>query len=316
MKETRANVKWACDPLLERLEQIQTDYPSLAVTSDHIKAIVDPDVDAIVLATPAETHAQLAKLGLENGKHVFVEKPMATSLVEALEVADLIARKGRVFQVGHIFEYAEPVSLLRDWIERGRLGKILYITANRASHGPRLRTDVNIVWDYAIHDLYMLMYILNEQPRSVAARGSCRFYPNIEDTVFIDLYFESGTWAVLHSSWVAPTKRRDVSLIGEHAMAVYDETQENSIILYNRGYAPHEGFDSWGNLNWRLFDNGFEIPTLGGIPPLTAELSHFFDCVENGSRPVSDAEDGIRTIRVLESLNNSIKSNGKKVLVR
>ena len=126
MKEPKAEVKWACDLLPERLDQIQSAYPSLVTTSDYLKAISDPEIEAIVLATPADTHAKLARAGLENSKHVFVEKPMASSLSEALELAEVVRQSNCIFQVGHIFEYAEPVRLLREWIQVGNLGKLLY----------------------------------------------------------------------------------------------------------------------------------------------------------------------------------------------
>ena len=316
MNEPKATIRWACDVVPERTKQIESDFPSLAVTTDSQQAITDPEVDAVVIATPAETHVPISMQALTQGKHVFVEKPMAANLREALSLAKFVRGQDRVFQVGHIFEYAAPVRVLRDWIQNDQLGKIRYITINRASPGPRLRRDINIVWDYAIHDLYMLMFLLGDEPERVAARGLCNFYANIEDTVFIDLYFPGGTWVVAHSSWVAPTKRRDVTVVGSKAMAVYDETQPNKLVLYKRGYSEYAGFDSWGNYNWHLFDDGFDVPELPSMQPLAAELAHFLDCIANGKRPISDVEDGVRTTRVLEAVNQSLHNHGQEVFLK
>lgn len=316
MNEPRAKVKWACDIVPERLDQIGSDYPQLAVTNDFDSAMCDPEVEAVVLATPAETHVPLAVRALEYGKHVFLEKPMGTNIKEADELAGVVRSSGKTFQVGHIFEYAEPVRILRDWIRTGRLGDIRYVTGNRASLGPRIRTDCNIVWDYAIHDLYMLMYLLEQEPERVAARGQRGLYENIEDTVFMDLYFPGGTWAVFYSSWAAPLKRRDITFVGEKAMAVYDETKQEKLVLYNCGYARQKGYDSWGNLNWRLFDNGKEVAKLGQSQPLAAELASFIECAAQGGCPISNVEDGLRTIRVLDALNRSLSTNGSEVTLK
>lgn len=309
----QAQVKWACDVAPERLNEIRADYPQLLATSNFAEAMCDPEIEAVILATPAETHVPLAMQALANGKHVFVEKPMGTDVREAEDLARLVRRSGKTFQVGHIFEHAEPVRILRDWIAAGRLGRIRYVTGNRASLGPRIRTDCNIVWDYAIHDLYMLMFLFQQEPARVAARGLCAFYPDIEDTVFIDLYFPDGTWAVLHSSWAAPLKRRDVTFVGDKAMAIYDETQEDKLVFYDCGYSPHAGCDCWGNRNWRLFDQGKEVPRLSQSQPLTTELANFLECIRYDSCPVSNVEVGLRTVRVLNAVNQSLKTNGSEV---
>ncbi|MEN6484290.1 MAG: Gfo/Idh/MocA family oxidoreductase [Syntrophobacteraceae bacterium] len=316
MNEPQARVKWACDISPERLKQIRADYPQLAVTHDYATAMRDSEVEAVVLATPAETHVPLAIQALEYGKHVFVEKPMGTDVQEADRLAAVVRNSGKTFQVGHIFEYAEPVQVLRDWIRTGRLGNVRYVTGNRSSLGPRIRTDCNIVWDYAIHDLYILMYLFQQEPERVAARGQCTFYKNIEDTVFLDLHFPGGTWAVLHSSWAAPLKRRDITFVGDRAMAVYDETREDKLVLYDCGYSPAEGYDSWGNWNWRLFDRGKEVAKTGQSQPLATEIANFLECASRGASPVSNVEDGLRTIRVLNAVNRSLKTNGSEVSLK
>lgn len=313
LQEPRVLVDWACDLSPERVAQIRADCPGLRTTTNYRAIMDDPKVHAVVIVTPAETHVPLATEALQSGKHVFVEKPMATNLRDAEELAAMVRRTGLLLQVGHIFEYAPAVRVLKRWIESGRLGNISYITANRSSLGPRLRTDVNIVWDYAIHDLYLLMHLLGTPPDRVAARGMCRFYSGIEDTVFIDLYFPGGTWAVVHSSWIAPTKRRDVILVGNQSMAVYDETRKDKLVLHKRGFERRSGYDNWGNLDWHLFDEGEEVPILEAEQPLATELSSFCDCLENGRQPLSDIEDGLRTIRVLEAISRSLNNNGREV---
>ncbi len=313
MRDLEVPVKWACDPNPGRVAQLRDDYPNLATTVDAEVAIGDPEVAAVVCVTPAETHVRLVKQALRQGKHVFVEKPLATTVDDARELALFARDIDRVVQVGHIFKHAAPVRALHKLVREGELGDIHYITANRASLGPRLRTDVNVVWDYAVHDVYLLMFLMGREPDAVSATGARRFYPTIEDTVFAQLRFGT-TLAHLHASWAAPLKRRELTVVGTQGMAVYDDTANAPLIRYRRGYVPINGRDRWGNQGWQLFDDGAEVVELEAGKSLETELRHFFDCIAHHSAPLSGIDDGVSTVKVLAAIDDALRS-GQEVAI-
>ncbi len=308
-------VAWACDASALRLKQIQADHPGIRSTADYREVFADRGIDAVVLATPADTHYPLAMEAMGQGKHVFVEKPIALTANHAAEMVAMADRRRCVLMVGHVFEFAPWVQVLKHVLAERALGDVWHIYAHRASLGPRLRTDVNVVWDYAIHDVYVALYLLNVMPDRVVANGQCHYSPGIEDSAAIGLHFPNGLWALLYSSWIAPVRERTIRIVGSNGIAVYDEAMPKQVLVYRRGFAPHQGLDPLGNRNWRLFEEGMEALEVPGSDALRLELDHFLECIETNRHPRSDGRDGLRTLRVLEAANMSLRQRGREVLL-
>lgn len=308
-----AEVAWACDASADRLKRLQADHPGIRSTADYREVFADPRVAAIVLATPAETHYPLALEAMRQGKHVFVEKPIALAASHAADMVAMADRQQCVLMVGHVFEFAPWVQVLKQVMARGALGEVWHIYAHRASLGPRLRTDVNVVWDYAIHDVYVAMYLLDAVPDRVAANGQCHYLEGIEDSAALGLHFPNGVWAMLYSSWIAPVRERTLRIVGSSGIAVYGEATPNQVLLYRRGFAPHQGVDPLGNHNWRLFEEGMETIEVPQGDALRIELDHFLECIVMKRTPRSNGQDGLRTLQVLEAANASLKQQGHEV---
>lgn len=311
----RARVVRGCDTFPASAARLAQAYPTIPVTTDLEALLNASDVEAVCIATPADTHFALTKAALEHGKHVFVEKPIAILPDQAQQLIDLAERHQRVLMVGHIYEYNVPINQVKEYLDSRHLGKIHYVVANRTSLGPRIRTDVNVVWDYAIHDIYLMMYLFGGKPTSVRATGYCCLQPDIEDAVFIDLRFPDNVLVNIRCSWYDPIKRRDMTIVGSERMLIYDDMQiDDRIKIFNRGFAPQEGRDRYGNENLRLFDDGITIPHLDWREPLQVEMDHFINCVLDNTTPRSDGHDGKRTLEIIHAINESLKRGGVEIV--
>lgn len=300
----------ACDVNPANLVRMRKDFPHVPITQHPGKIFSSQDINAIFLATPAETHFDLAKRAMENGKHVFVEKPLACSSGDAKDLTVIATQKNKKLMVGHVFTFHPAVRYLKHAIETGVLGKVHFGYAQRTSLGPRVRSDVNIIWDYAIHDIYIAMHLFGGKPKWVTATGKDALQTGIEDVVFITLQFKSGVTYHIHSSWYDPLKVRSMTLIGSERMVTYDDMKPEKVTLFKRGYAPHQGMDNYGNKNLRLFDEGIEIPAIPNQQPLQIEIEHFIDCIQNDKQILTDGLVGIWTLEVIEAVNKSLKSDG------
>lgn len=306
----------AHDPAPRNADRLRRSYPTVNVVGTAAEALDDPSVEAVCIATPAETHFALAKAALERGKHVFVEKPIALTPAEAQQLHDLAQSQRKVLMVGHVYEYNVPLNTVKQYLDDGYLGNVNYVFANRTSLGPRVRTDVNVVWDYAIHDIYLSMFLLGGKPRAVRATGYCCLQKDIEDAVFIDLLFPNNVLYHVHCSWYEPIKARDMTIIGSRRMIVYDDMQmDDRVTVYNRGFAPHTGTDRYGNRGLQLFDEGITIPRLDWREPLAVEMDHFIRSIQDGTKPRSDGLDGKRTLEVIYAINQSLRNGGAEVAV-
>ncbi len=312
----RVQVVRACDSLPKNAERLRADYPSIPVATDIQEVIDDPAVEAVCVVTPADTHHELVKTILQRGKHVFVEKPICVQPEQAQELHDLARRAGKVLMVGHIYEYNVPINKVKEYLDAGGLGKINYVISNRTSLGPRVRSDVNVVWDYAIHDIYLSMFLLGGKPKSVRATGYCCLQPEIEDAVFIDMFFPGNVLFEVHCSWYEPVKQRNMTIVGSRRMLIYDDMKiDDRVTIYERGFSAHGGNDRFGNRDLQLFDEGITIPRLDWREPLTAEIDHFVRCILDGTQPRSDGLDGKRTLEVIHAVNQSLRKGGVEVAV-
>jgi predicted dehydrogenase len=309
MEVPGVSVKWVCDPRPEALDKVRRRNPSQATTADYDEVLADAAVDAVVIATPISTHFPLAKAAMEAGKHVFVEKPMTSSTVDAEELVQLAHNTGLTLMVGHTFVFSPPVRKLGDLIHRGQLGDIHFITSSRVNLGLHQK-DVSVVWDLATHDLSILYYWLGEAAASVYVTGRGCIVPDIPDVAFVNLRFPSGVIANIDIAWLSPVKLRRTVIVGSQRMALYDDTESvEKVKVFDHGvdYKDPETFGEF-HLSYRTGD--IVAPKLDTIEPLFAEASHFIECVTTGRRPITDGLAGLQVVASLEAAERSLRNCG------
>jgi predicted dehydrogenase len=275
------------------------------VTADLDDLLADPRLDAVALATPVSTHADLAARVLEAGKHCFVEKPLAERVADAERAVEAARAAQRVLMVGHLLEYHPGVLRLKEIADSGELGEIRYIYSNRLNLGV-LREEENALWSLGAHDVSVLLALAGEEPHEVQARGESYMKPGIEDVVFCFLRFPSGLSAHLHLSWLDPHKERRFTVVGSRRMATFDDMElERKVAVYDKGFDERAG--SYGEYITRSGDTW--SPRIPNTEPLRAECEHFVACVRDGATPRSDGESGLRVVRVLEALQDSLEAS-------
>lgn len=294
-----------CDKDTARLRHIHRTYPKLQLTEDYGEVLNNPNIDAVVVALPAKLHYEVAMEALNSGKHVLVEKPLALSREECLRLIRMAEENDRVLMVGHTFEYNAAVNLLKQEIQKGTLGEICYINSQRLNLG-KIRQDVNVMWNLAPHDISMILYILQQEPLAVSARGASYIQNGIEDVVFIDLVFQNDVRAHIHVSWLDPVKVRRMTVVGSRRMAVYDDMEQNKIRIYDEGIDKSDG-----KFDYRR--GGILVPNIDPREPLNVECAHFIQCIVNHQRPRTDGYDGLRVTRVLEAAQRSLGQSGKEI---
>src|SRR4051812_1540105 len=303
---------WCCDASEEHRARVAEQFPGAAFTGDLEDVLADDTVDAVALATPVPSHAALALRVLQAGKHCFVEKPMAQSAAAAEAVVAVAEANERVLMVGHLLEYHPGVVKLKQLIDDGELGRILYIYGNRLNLG-KLRADENALWSLGAHDVSVLLRLAGEEPYEVEARGESYMREAIEDVVFCFLRFPSGLAAHLHLSWLDPHKERRFTVVGETRMATFDDMAlEGKITIYDKGF--DEQTNSYGEYITRSGD--IWSPRISNVEPLRTEVQHFVDCIRDGTTPISDGTAGLRVVRVLEALQQSLDETRRHGVAR
>jgi len=302
--------KWVVDLDEDRLAHLKSLYPTLK-TSTHLPDLIDdPKVDAIVLATPVDKHAEIAIAAMKAGKHVFVEKPMASTVEKCKDMLATSEETQRILMVGHTFLYNSVVRRIKQLIDEGELGEIFYINMTRVNLG-LFRQDVNVVWDLAPHDVAILEYLLGEHPVRVHATGNDFVQPGIEDVAFIDLEYPGGRRAHLHVSWLDPNKIRKVTVVGSKKMLVYDDTSNvEKLRVYDKGVTKMPHYDSFGEFQLSYRYGDIVLPRIQEAEPLKTEAQHFLDCIRDQKRPLSDGVNGLEVVEVLEASCRSIAQGG------
>jgi predicted dehydrogenase len=302
-----------CSDLSEdRLAHMRSLYPKLETTTDYRRVLSSP-VDAVVVATPPETHAKLTIEALRAGKHVFVEKPLALSSVEGAAMVAEADKAGRVLLAGHTFVYTAAVNKIKEVIDSGELGEIFYVSTTRVNLGI-FQERVNVVWDLAPHDISILNYILDRMPESVTTQASCSIRKNVEDVAFINLRYPGNVLAHIHVSWLNPNKIRSTTVVGSRKMLVYDDISAlEKIRIYDKGVTVTPHYDTFGEFNLSYRYGDILIPRLDDAEPLKVACQHFVDCVENGARPRSSGSHGLDVVRVLEAAVASIREGGRVI---
>jgi predicted dehydrogenase len=316
-----------CDREQPRLDAALQRYPSARGVLGIDQALADKEVRGVVLATPAALHGHHTRLALEADKHVLVEKPLALSTAECDQLGALAEAKDLALMVGHTFIYSEPVRKLRQLIETGDLGQVLYVYAQRLNLGV-IREDLNALWNFGPHDVSILLYLLGGLPSRVSARQFSLLNRELEDVVFLVLEFPEGVVGHIHESWLDPRKIRQLTVVGDRKMAVYDDTDfETPIRIYDKGVVsdslddhvsfggPAASEDGFGEFKLQVRAGDMLAPRIPGREPLRVEIEHFVDCVSTGRRPLTDAAHGRDVVAVLEAAERSAQSGGAAIRV-
>ncbi|HXN39521.1 MAG TPA: Gfo/Idh/MocA family oxidoreductase [Solirubrobacteraceae bacterium] len=293
---------WLCDASAHARERLAPYFPNARMTDTIEDLLDDDDLDAIVLATPVPTHAELAVAVARAGKHCFVEKPLATNAADAQRAVAAAERAGRVLMVGHLLEYHPAVTRLKELIDSHELGELYYIYGNRLNLG-KLRADENALWSLGAHDVSVVLHLVDEEPVQCLAQGACYVREGIQDVVFCYLRFPSGIVAHLHLSWLDPHKERRITVVGSRRMTTFDDMLiEGKLTVYDKGF--DEDTRSWGEYIARSGDTF--SPRIPNVEPLRIECEHFLECVRTGAQPRSDGNSGLRVVRVLERLQHAL----------
>jgi predicted dehydrogenase len=319
---SEAQLRVVCDRSADRLQEVGRLYPGVDLVDSAVEVLNRSDIDAVILATPADTHFDLARRVLESGRSVFVEKPLARSASECEQLIELAAKKDLVLMVGHTFEYNAAVEYVDDLISRRDLGQIYYIYSQRLNLGV-VRQDVNALWNLAPHDISIALRWLKKEPARVCARGYTYLQAGVEDVVYLDLEFDDGVAVHIHVSWLDPGKVRRTTVVGSRKMVVYDDAStEAKIQVFDKGidrepitpdgpaYASLGEFDSFGKFQLTQRAGDLLIPKIDFTEPLKRECSHFVDCVRENRRPLTDGESGLRVVRILEAGTKSLRQGG------
>lgn len=309
------NLKICCDRKKQTLEKIDVIYNRRFKLTTRFEDILrDKEVEAVIIATPAATHAELAIRALASGKHVFVEKPLALNLQDARRITEQAHKNKKILMVGHLLLYHPAVLKLKSYIQNGELGEILYLYSMRVNLG-RVREEENALWSLTSHDISVAMFLLDETPGEVTAKGESYLRKGVEDVVFITLKFKNNIMAQIHASWLDPHKIRRFTVVGSKKMAVFDDMQTSEKIrLYDKGVDRKVDYSTYAEY-FTLRDGDINIPRIDMKEPLQIECQHFLDCIENNSQPISDGKDGLRTIKVLEAAQVSLKGGGLTVKI-
>ncbi len=298
-----ACLKWICELDEDRLERATSRLPGVQTTTALDEMLDDDEVDAVVIATPVPSHAEHTARALEAGKHVFVEKPMAMSAAEAERLAGLAEERDRVLMPGHLLLYHPGVVELGRLVRSGELGDVLYVYGNRQNLGT-IRRDENALWSLGVHDLSIILYLIEEEPAEVWARGESFLKQGVEDVVFCYLRFPSGRLAHMHLSWLDPQKMRRVTVVGTQRMAVFDDMElERKVTVYDKAAEPPLG--TYGE--WRTRTGEIRSPRIPVDEPLRLECLHFLELVAGNGDPHRAARDGVAVVRCLEALQRSLE---------
>jgi len=306
-------VSWICDRDPARLDKVSGRHPNARSTTDFDEVLADPELDAVVLATPVFTHHQLAAAALRAGKHVFVEKPLAGSSGEANDLFAIAAECDRILMCGHTFLYSPPVQRIKAILDAGELGDLHFISSSRTNLGP-YRSDVSVLFDLGPHDFSMLLYWLGQMPERVSAIGRDVISEGVEDVAFVDLTFPDGMLAHVEMSWLAPSKLRRTVIVGSEKMLVYEDGTPEPLRIFDSGI---EVGDTSNYGQYQLSYRSGDIISLRveATEPITAELVDFRDAITTGSEPLSDRRMALDVIRTVEAAEASMAERGLVIAI-
>ena len=302
-----------CDTDERRLALIGRRYPAVRRTTRYADLLEDPSIEAILIATPVLTHFRLGMDAILAGKHVFIEKPLAGSAAEALELVNAARASGRTIMPGHTFLYSPPVTAIHDLLASGEIGDVLFVSSSRVNHGLH-QSDVSVVWDLAPHDFSILRYWLGAAPTHVSATARACIVPSIPDVAFVNLEFDSGAIAHVELSWLAPSKLRRTTIVGSKKMVVYDDTSNEPVRVFDSGVAPREP-TTFGEHRLTYRTGDIVSPRLDAMEPLALQLADFCDAVRTGATPRSSGVIGLEVVKMIEAVDRSLEDDNRRVSV-
>ncbi len=310
-----SKVKIVCDKSEKRLSYISNLYPSVQTTTDAETLFNDPEIDAVAIATPVHTHFALAERGLSSGKHVFIEKPMASSTLQCRELNSLATEKKRTLMIGHTFIYSDPVRKIKELLDSGEIGKIYYLSSQRLNLG-LYQKDINVAWDLATHDISIILYLFGSAPVSVSCQGKAHITPGIEDVTVLSMDFSGGEFAVINSSWLDPHKVRKIVVVGSEKMIVYDDIEPmEKIKIYDKCVKGPTKYDSYGEFAYAYHYGDVLAPYFKMGEPVRNECLHFIECIHKAKKPLSSGTEGQKVVQILEAASESLKRDGRKVML-
>ena len=303
----------------KRLEQVRQRFNDIATSSEAVEAFNDPNVDAVVIATPTSTHFELVKAALQAGKHVLVEKPIAHTVEASDKLVRIASEANKVLMVGHVFLFNGAVREAARVIDSGEIGNIFHISMVRTNLGP-IRLDVDASWDLAAHDISVANYLLKGQPVSASAVGGDWINKGVADAVFTTLRYPNNVLVNLHVSWLNPRKVRDITIVGERMMLTIDDMNMNEPFrIYDKGIRDDVSTPGWadtfGSFRSSVREGNITIPRVSLGEPLLAECEHFLECIASGSTPIASGTVGADVVRTLTAITESMRLNGTEVKV-
>src|SRR5918911_4984650 len=314
-----ARLRWMCDLDPKRLGTVGRRYPSAETTLDYKRLINDPHLDAIVISTPVATHFTFAREALEAGKHVLVEKPFTASAAEAEMLVELAERQGLTLMVDHTFIYTGAVRKIKEIVQSGELGDLLYFDSTRINLGI-FQHDINVVWDLAPHDLSIMDYLIDRQPEALTATGSCHIEQGIENIAYVTLRFPDPFIAHFHFNWLSPVKIRHTLIAGSRKMVVYDDIEPTEKVrVYDKGVTATNAAVSYEEreatyqtlVSYRTGD--VWVPKLDSTEALHYVCDEFLSAITEKRRPLTDGQSGLRVVRLLEAAQASISQEGRAI---
>lgn len=313
-----AQVSCVSDLRAERLALVSSRYPTVRTTQNFRELIEDPSIDAVAIATPVSTHYELALRGLQEGKHVLVEKPLASNTDQVQHLMDVAQKQNRVLMVDHTFVYTGAVRKIHELVDSGSLGEIYYYDSARVNLG-LFQHDVNVLWDLAVHDLSIMDYVLPFRPCAVSATGLNHVPGGTENIAYLTLFFEGSQIAHIHSNWLAPVKLRRTLIGASRKMIVYDDLEQSEKIkVYDKGITvnnqqnPEKLYQML--VGYRTGD--MWAPQIDGTEALRREIDHFLDCIQKQEEPVTGGSSGLRVVEILEAASQSMMQRGRPVELR
>lgn len=308
-----SEVAWVVDLDADRLREVKARFPEVDVSHDASAVLEDSSVDAVVIATPARTHYELARGALEASKHCLVEKPLTDSAANAEALVDIAARVGRLLLVGHVFLHNPAIRKVKEYIDDGTIGDVQYVSMVRTNLGPG-GIDVNVAWDLATHDVSIANYWLQSSALRVSASGGRFISPDKEDTVFATLTYPGNRLVNINVSWLNPHKQREIIVVGNRRMLTVDDLSiTEPIRIHDKSIVPDRSrgyVDTFGAFQASVRDGDIVIPRVATGEPLLSECEHFIDCIANGTTPVNDGRGALSVVRTIEAINRSVAGHG------
>jgi predicted dehydrogenase len=313
--QAECDMAYICDLDEERLHRVGLLYPGTKKTTDYAEILRDPEVEAVVVATPMSTHFKLGMEVLGAGKHLFLEKPMATNSDDCRTLNAEAEKRGLQLMVGHTFVYAPAVLKIKELMDAGELGDMYYVNMSRVNLGI-FQKDANVVWDLVPHDVAMLGFLFGADPVSVSAVGHCYVQRdlNVEDVAFVTLEYPNGCLAHIHVSWLDPNKIRNCTFVGSKKMLVYDDVSPaEKIRVYDKGVEVQPHYETFGEFQLLYRSGDVFIPRLDTMEPLKTETGHFLDLIAGQTAALSSGDHGLKVVQVLEGACRSMKEDGRRI---